>query len=285
MIYIQHLCVLMLMYSIFLISTNLMVGYSNLLTLSQAAIMGIGAYLSALFVTTMGISLPIAVVLVFISSALIGLIVHIPAIRLMNDFFVLATIGFQYIIYSVFYSFIPFTNGPYGISGLRLPTVFSKNPVTNALFLGAILTGVVYLLVWILVRSPFIRVIKAIKKDEIPIITLGRNPNMFKLLICMIASGIIGVGGLFYALYIGYIEPGSFVLDVSIFILTATIIGGTGTIGGSALGAVFIVIIPELLAAMGLPSVQAANVRQIIFGLLLIVLMRYRPQGLYGAKE
>jgi branched-chain amino acid transport system permease protein len=262
-----------------------MVGYSNLLTLSQAAIMGVGAYLSVLFMTTLGISLPIAVIAVFLSSALIGLIVHIPAIRLKSDFFVLATIGFQYIIYSVFYNFTPLTNGPYGISDLRLPIIFSKHPVTNALFLGAAMAAVVYLIVWILVRSPFIRVIRAIKEDETPIITLGRNPNLFKLLICMISSGIIGVGGLFYALYIGYIEPGSFVLDVSIFILLATIIGGTGTIWGSALGAVFIVIIPELLAAVGLPSVQAANIRQIVFGILLIVLMRYQPQGLYGVRE
>lgn len=131
-------------------------------------------------------------------------------------------------------------------------------------------------------ESPFGRVLNAIRADETTVKSMGRNSVLFKSLAFFLSAAVAGSAGVIYASYVSYIDPTSFTLDESIFIISALFIGGIGNTKGPVLGALFVVLLPELLRFVGLPDSIAANLRQIIYGLALILVMYYRPQGLWG---
>ena len=161
--------------------------------------------------------------------------------------------------------------GVWGISGVWGYFIFTT----------VLSVGVVYLFKKIK-YSPFGRILKAIRNDELSVSALGRNPVAFKAWAFFISAAFSGLAGLIYASYVSYIDPTSFTLDESIFILSALFIGGIGNVRGPVLGAVFVVLLPEILRFVGMPDSIAANMRQIIYGLALILVMYYRHQGLWG---
>ena len=133
-----------------------------------------------------------------------------------------------------------------------------------------------------IVTSPFGRVLKAIREDEVFAQAMGKNVASYKVLIFVIGAGMASVAGVMYAYYISFIDPTSFTIMESIFIISIVIIGGAGNIWGSVLGAAVLVILPEALRFLGMPSSIAANMRQIIYGALLVIFMLFRPQGFIG---
>lgn len=124
----------------------------------------------------------------------------------------------------------------------------------------------------------------AISADEIAVKSMGRYTTFYKSLAFFLSSAVTGLAGVIYASYVSFIDPTSFTLNESIFILCALFIGGVGNKRGPILGALFVVLLPELLSFVGLPSSIVANFRQIICGLVLVLMMYYRPQGLWGNK-
>ncbi|HDD64796.1 MAG TPA: branched-chain amino acid ABC transporter permease, partial [Firmicutes bacterium] len=156
-----------------------------------------------------------------------------------------------------------------------------ENPFSFFIF-----SGIFFLLVFLFFRrlynSPFGRVLKAIREDEIVASALGKDIPAIKIWAFVISAGIAAISGALYAGYVTYIDPTSFTLDESIFIISVVIIGGTGNLKGPLVGTLFMIILPEILRFLGLPDTVAPNVRQIIFGLALIILMKYRPQGIAG---
>ena len=132
---------------------------------------------------------------------------------------------------------------------------------------------------------PFGRVLKAIREDEIAAEALGKNITNFKVAAFAIAAGVAAISGALYAGYITYIDPTSFNLEESIFILSVVIIGGTGNLKGSVVGAISLVILPEALRFLGMPDTVAPNVQQMIYGGLLVGLMFFRPQGIVGEYQ
>jgi branched-chain amino acid transport system permease protein len=133
-----------------------------------------------------------------------------------------------------------------------------------------------------LIHSPFGRALRGVRDDELSMKALGKNVTRLKIQAFVISSAFIAISGFLYASYVSYIDPTSFNLDESIFILSALIVGGLGNIRGPVIGALFVILLPEALRFVGLPDSVAANLRQIIYGLALIILMRYRPQGIAG---
>lgn len=131
-------------------------------------------------------------------------------------------------------------------------------------------------------RSPFGRVLKAIREDEVFTQAAGKDVAAYKVLVFVIGAGMAAVAGVMYAHYISFIDPTSFTVMESIFIISIVIIGGAGSMWGPIIGAVVLVTLPELLRFIGLPSSVAANTRQIIYGGLLVAFMMWRPQGLMG---
>jgi branched-chain amino acid transport system permease protein len=133
-----------------------------------------------------------------------------------------------------------------------------------------------------IVNSPFGRILRSIREDEIASQALGKNTTKYKLLVFVIGAFFAGIAGSLYAHYITFIDPSSFTVMESIAILLMVIFGGLGSISGSITGAVILVVFPELLRFLGMPSSIAAPMRQMIYGLLLVGLMIKRPQGMMG---
>ena len=106
--------------------------------------------------------------------------------------------------------------------------------------------------------------------------------NLYKVVIFAAGSGLVAIGGALYAYYISFIDPTSFTISESIFMLSIVIVGGSGKLSGSVIGAIILVALPELLRFIGLPNAIAANLRQIFYGGLLVAFMMFRPQGIWG---
>ena len=282
--YLLHILIMISIYTILSLSLNLSVGYLGLLSLAQAAFYGIGAYVATLFMIQTGLNFFVALVLAIAFSAIISLLVSYPSIRLRGDYFILASLAFQVIIFTILYNWIDLTRGPYGIPGIPRPEVFGIRFDNLYKFLalsGGIALGV-FLVAKRLYSSSFGLVLKAIREDELSAISIGKDVRRFKILAFAISSGIAAIGGALYASYVTYIDPTSFNLDESIFILSIVLVGGSGNLRGPVIGTLLMILLPEGLRFLGIPDSVAPNIRQIIYALILILLMRFRPQGLAG---
>lgn len=282
--YILHIFILIGIYSILSISLNLISGYTGLLSIAHAAFYGIGAYVSALLALNFESNFFINIICAMIFAGLLGAVIAIPSLKIHDDYFVIATFAFQVIIFSILNNWVSLTNGPMGLPGIPQPVILGIQISSHFGFL--LIVSFFALFTFFvsnrLVNSPFGRVLKAIREDEIFVLSLGKNVAGFKIIIFIIGAALAAIAGSLYACYITFIDPTSFTIMESIFILSIVIIGGTGNLRGSIIGAVVLVTLPELLRFLGLPSAIAANMRQIIYGAMLVVFMMYRPQGLIG---
>jgi len=286
--YLSHILILINIYVILSIATGLIVGVSRMISLGQAAFFGIGAYMTALCILVLNLSLIPSLILVMIVNAGISLLLALPTIRLKGDYFILATLAFQFIVFSLLNNLTGITNGSLGISAIaevELLGLISINSLTGFLILSSVLAGLLIIIMYRLYYSPFGLALKALREDEIALQTMGRNTRRLKTLAFIISSAFIGWASYIFAGYMTYIYPGGFHLEESIFILIAVLIGGSGTIRGGIAGAVFVILIPELLRFAGFPDEIAAPFKQILFGLILIIVMRYRPNGIMGALK
>lgn len=188
------------------------------------------------------------------------------------------------IIFSVLNNWVSFTGGPMGLPGIPQPKIFGFTVSSHVEFL--VLVGILAALTtWIcrrIINSPFGRVLQAIREDEIFTAAFGKNIAAFKMKVFIISSGLAAIAGVLYATYISYIDPTSFTIMESIFIISIVIIGGAGSLWGPIIGSIVLVSLPEILRFIGLPNAAAANLRQIIYGALLVICMLWRPQGLMG---
>lgn len=280
-----HILIMLNIYVMLVLSANLTIGMANLLTLCQAAFYGIGAYIGTFFLIQFNMPFVVIAAVVMFMTGVSSWLVSYASVRLKGDYFVIATMGFQMIVYTILYNWTDVTRGPYGIPGIpgiKLIGLLELSGVYSYFALSLVVTVVAVLLLYHLVKSPFGRMLNAIRADEIMVQALGRNTVAIKSWAFFISAAVAGLAGVIYASYVSYIDPTSFTLDESIFILSALFIGGIGNIKGPILGAVFVVLLPELLRFVGLPDSVAANLRQIIYGLALILVIYFRPQGLWG---
>jgi branched-chain amino acid transport system permease protein len=286
--YISHILILINIYIILTVSTGLIVGLSRMISLGQAAFYGIGAYLTAMCILLLDLSLIPSLILVMIVNALISLLLALPAIRLKGDFFILATLAFQFIVFYMLNNSTSLTNGSLGIGEIGPASLFGMIDIqgqTAFLIFSGILAAVVLFVFHKIYYSPFGLSLKALGMDEVALQTMGRNTRRLKIFAFMISSAFIGWASYIFATYMTFIYPGGFHLEESIFILIAVLVGGSGTIRGGIAGAVFVIVIPELLRYSGFPDDIAAPMKQILFGLILILIMRYRPNGILGEQK
>jgi branched-chain amino acid transport system permease protein len=214
----------------------------------------------------------------------LGVVVGAPGLRIRDDYFVIATFAFQVIVFSVLNNWVAFTGGPMGLPGIPQPVIFGWRVSSHLefLFLVGCFVGLAMWVSSMIVRSPFGRVLKAIREDEVFAQAAGKNVAAYKVLIFAIGGGMASIAGVIYAHYISFIDPTSFTVMESIFIISIVIIGGAGSLWGPVIGAVVLVTLPEILRFIGLPNAVAANLRQILYGGLLVVFMMWRPQGFVG---
>jgi branched-chain amino acid transport system permease protein len=282
--YILHILVITGIYIILTLSLNLVVGYTGLASLGHIAFACVGAYTSSLLALNFGVTPWLGLLIGACFAGLLGAVISIPSLRLKGDYLALATFGLGVIVYSVAKNWVSLTRGPMGLPGVPGFRVgwLQLSEIWQYLILVIIFVFLTYFVIRRVVGSPFGRILRGIREDEIATMAMGKNVNKHKVLVFIIGAFFAGIAGSLYAHYITFIDPSSFTVMESITVLLMVVFGGMGSLAGSFVGAAVLVIFPELLRFLGMPSSIAAPLRQMIYGLLLIVLMVLRPQGIVG---
>jgi branched-chain amino acid transport system permease protein len=282
--YLIHILIITGIYIILTLSLNLVVGFTGLAALGHIAFACIGAYTSSLLALNFGFSPWLGMLIGAILASFLGLIIGYPSIRLKGDYLALATFGLGIIVYSVAKNWVSLTRGPMGLPGIPQFSIlgYEFSNLWSYLILIVLFVALTYFVLRNITNSPFGRILKGIREDEILVQSLGKNVNKYKLISFVVGAFFAGIAGSFYAHYITFIDPSSFGPMESITVLLMVVFGGMASLPGSFIGASVLVIFPELLRFLGLPSSVAAPLRQMIYGLLLVALMILRPQGLVG---
>jgi branched-chain amino acid transport system permease protein len=276
--YLLNIAVLAGIYVILTSSLNITNGYTGLFSFGHAAFYGIGAYTAAILATRHNAPFWVTLPLSGIVAGVFGVAIALPTLRLTGIFLALITIGFQEIVYLVTLNWISLTRGPMGIPGVPPPTVWwgvTLSGNRGYYYLILILDIVVLFLLSRIINSRVGRTLVAIREDELAAESVGIAVFPAKVLSFVIATTLAGLAGGFFAHHARFVSADSFRLDETFVILTMLIVGGMGTLIGPVIGAVFLVILPEA-------SRFLADFRDVIYGVILIVVILFRPQGIAG---
>ncbi|PLR39500.1 branched-chain amino acid ABC transporter permease [Chimaeribacter californicus] len=294
--YLLTVAILGLIYVLLGLGLNIVVGLAGLLDLGYVAFYAIGAYGLALGYQHLGLGfwsmLPLSALLAASAGALLGF----PVLRMHGDYLAIVTLGFGEIIRLVLNNWLAVTGGPNGIS-VPAPTFFglefgrrareggtpiheflgiTYNPNLKFIFIYAVLCLVVLLVLYIkhrLTRMPIGRAWEALREDEIACRSLGLNHVLVKLSAFMLGASTAGLAGVFFASYQGFVNPTSFTFFESALILAIVVLGGMGSTLGVVLAAFVLTVAPELLRSF-------AEYRVLLFGVLMVLMMIWRPRGL-----
>jgi branched-chain amino acid transport system permease protein len=256
--------------AILAISVNLICGITGQLSLGQAGFMAIGAYFAAIAARA-GVPLPVAIVLAGVAAAFAGFLIGFPTLKLQGDYLAIVTLGFGEIIRVLLVNFKSVTGGPNGLSLAIMPPVIAFIVITGSLVMTIILLQN-------FIRSTYGRAIIALREDEIAANANGISVFRYKMIGFVSASFIAGIGGALYAPFIGFIKPDLASFNRSIDYLIFVVLGGMGSITGSVLAAFVLTYLQEFLRFL-------STYRLLIYPLILILVMLFRPQGLLGMRE
>ena len=285
-------------WAILAVSLNLVVGFTGLLSVGHIGFFGIGAYTMAILtsnpeyeqlrneaIPTFGwpffAALPVCIVLAGVAALLVGMVFN----RFRDDIFVLVSFGFAIISFNVFLNWRSVTRGAFGIHEIARPEIGGMvlDGEVEYLMLALAFLVLVMLVSWLVVSSSFGRVLTAIREDEQAIEVFGYRPTHYKLAIWVISAMMAGLAGGLFASWTRFIDPNSFILLESILLVSIVILGGLATIWGSLLGAMAFVLLEEGMRFIPfLPPEYVGQTRQVVLGVLLVLLMLFRPQGLVG---
>lgn len=279
--YILHLLILICFYTLLSQSLNLSAGFTGLVSLAHAGFYGIGAYTTAILSTQFGFSFWLNLPLAMLISGSIALLLSLIVLRTTEDYFIICTLGIQVILFSLMNNLMNITRGPLGIPGI--PSVsffgFTLNNKISFLLLSLFFVALVWFIIRNISQSGFGKTLTAISEDEIYAQSIGKNVYQSKIISFTTSAIFAAIPGALYAHYISYIDPTSFTVSESIFILSIVIIGGLANLTGSFLAATFLVLLPEALRFLGIRDSIAANMRQIIYGLILVFVVIKRRNG------
>jgi branched-chain amino acid transport system permease protein len=254
----------------------LLVGMAGLLSLGQAAFYGIGAYVSAVLTMRFGVPFLLAFLIAGAITAVTSLLL-VPIVKLPSSSLAVATLGFNIIVYLVLLNEDWATGGSYGLLNVPLPRVFGYELTTerDLYFLCLAVLVLVYLSLDRLVHSRFGRALKAISQDEDAARACGISIVRYKSKCFLVAAFTAGLAGSLYAHHARYLNPNDFTFNKSIEILIMVVVGGLGSLPGTVIGAIVIVLMPEFLRSSG-------ELRLILFGFLVVVLMGISRGGIAG---
>jgi len=265
------------LYATLALSLTLVAGTVGQISLGHAGLLAIGAYASALLVLEAKLPVGTAVLLAGGITALLGTLLVFPAFRLRGHYVSIATLGIGEIVALTILNWESLTRGPIGVSGIPPLALFGQEASSNEAFYEVALVAVVVLalLQWRLLRSHLGRTWRAVREDDVAARAYGVSPDRYKALAFGFGGFAAGVGGALTAHMYSYINHETFSSHISVLALTMVILGGLGNIAGAVVGAVALVSLPELFRV-------TAEYRMLIYGLALLLLIRYRPQGLLG---
>jgi branched-chain amino acid transport system permease protein len=282
--YILHIITLVAIYASIGMSLNLLAGFAGLVSVAHMAFAGIGAYATAVFMTGYGWNFFPAVLAGVCIAAVAAVAVGSVLSRFKGDYYVLGSVGFNVIVVTIMLNWQEVTRGPLGIPGIGRPEMFGVTLSSPEQFAALALAaaGLTYAMCRYIAASAFGRVLKGIREDEQALRGFGYKTAQYKMIAFVIAAAMAAAAGGLLASYISVIDAALFSLNESVLALSMVIIGGLASIEGTVLGAIIAVALPEALRMLGVPETIAAQGRLAIYGILLVLLMRYRPAGLIG---
>lgn len=282
--YLAYILGLAAIFSVLAGSLDLIAGRTGMLSLCHAGLFGIGAYTATLLGIHAGFPMPTTIVAGAASAGVAAGIIALALHGLRDDYFTIGSFAFQMILASVFVNWNSVTGGPVGLSNTADLSVlgWSVDTRVEQATLAVILAVLAHFALARLAKSPFGRVLAALREDDDLARSFGKNPLYFRISSFTLAGVLAGGAGGVFAYHVAYITPRSFSVAESILVITMVILGGAGSIAGPIIGATVLVLLPEALRFLGLSSGVAANVRQIIYGALLLTMMAVRPMGLLG---
>lgn len=287
--YLLHIIILIFLYMILALGLNIVPGFNGLLDLGYVGFYGIGAYTSGLLTYHLGLSFWLIIPLAFINGAIWGILLGAPTLRLTGDYFAIVTFGFSELVVLFLTNEIWLTRGPLGLPGIEpvsIDLTLFGGPKWE--FIGEV--PYYYLAVFMVLVTVFVmhrvqdsrlgRAWFAIRDDEVAAVSCGINLLTYKVIAFAISAAFGAVGGSFFARWVTFLSPDMFKFWESFLILCMIVLGGMGNIWGVMIGAAVLVslseILRDLLPLLGLP----VGVRFLAFGLIMVLMMRYRPAGL-----
>lgn len=247
------------------VSLNLAAGYLGQLTLGHAGFMAVGAYVSAILTMNYQVPFFVAILIAAVASAIVGLVIGIPTLRIRGDYLCIITLAFNEIIRVILLN-LDITRGAKGLRGIPMETDF------EVAFLGAVLT---IFIIYEIVKSRFGRAIISIKEDETASELSGISVSYYKILAFVISAFFAGIAGGLYAHYMGMLIPGSFDYNKSVEILVMVVLGGLGSLKGSVIAAIVMTFLPELLRSF-------SDYRMLLYAIALIAVMIIKEKNIIG---
>jgi len=276
--YLITIFITVIIYAILAHSLNIITGRAGQISLGHAAFFGIGAYTAAILYTKAGFPFWIDVPLAAFIAGIVGAILGIPCLRVRDDFLAITTMGINFVVEAIFL-YIPFFGGAMGIGGISLPRWFGREMTKTEYFVLILAVFILLLLLDRRLGRSWIGLAWAsIREDEQAASTMGVDIVRFKVFAFILGSGLAGLAGGFYAHFLTFIMPQNFGFGQSIVILCMVVFGGIGTRWGPILGAIILGILPEV-------SRPIMEYRTLIYGVLLLAMMRFQPGGLLGADS
>jgi branched-chain amino acid transport system permease protein len=274
-----YLMTLLCIYLMAVFGLNLIVGYAGQMSIGQAAFYGIGAYHAAILLK-FGWPFFVVLLIAAIACFVVGLALGFPALRVQHHYLAFATLGFNVLVYLVMRNEEALTGGTYGISNIPRPSLFGFSLDRALPFFyfsyGSVI--VLAIILWWLLRSPWGRAFAALRDNPIRAESTGVNITAYTLLAFAIGAACAGIGGVYLAALVNFIEPGQFHLSVSLMMLLAVIVGGSGRFCGPIVGSVIVILLPEWLRFL-------QDWYLAIFGFAVIVMMVFLPGGLLSLPD
>jgi branched-chain amino acid transport system permease protein len=286
--YVVNLAVLISINAILAVTLNFILGYAGIFSIAHALFFGVGAYTAAFAAMKLGAGFLSATAAGMALAALISLFLALPALRVRGEYFVAASLGLQMLAITVFTEWKSVTGGIGGLTNIPPARILGFEITQPEHFLALSLICLILIVVIIrgLVRSSFGRSLKAIRDDETAASACGKNVAVIKTMAVVVSSALAAVAGSLYAFYLSFINVESFVLETSIQLMAMVIIGGTATLVGPLIGTILILLLPAGLSYLPyLPPTEIGSIQQIAYGLAMVLLMIYRPGGLWGFQE
>jgi branched-chain amino acid transport system permease protein len=277
-----HVLNMILLFAILGVSLNLLLGYGGLVSMSHGAFFGVGAYAAALTAHHLGWPFPLTLLAAIVVTTLLAGGVTFPALRVRGEYLILLTLALQMVLYELMLSWVDLTEGRTGISGIPRPRLLGTSLVTPAQFLPLIAASaaIVFAIGYRIGESPFGRVLKAMRDDERAALAIGKSVLRYKVLVFSISGALAAVAAALFAHYQAFVNPFSFTLDRSIFLVALVVLGGTANLVGTVVGAALFVGLPEVLRFLEARAEIVDAIRDFVFGAVLVAFMRFRPQGL-----
>lgn len=275
--YVIRLATLSIMYIGLACSLNLVTGFMGQMSLGHAAFLGIGAYASAILSERLQLPFYVTFFAAILISAIFGCLLGLPALKLSGSHLAIVSLGFCEIVRIVEINWIELTNGPMGMNGIARPVFFGFEVKSVAAFyyLCLIIVAIMVIIMLNITTSHVGRAIMSIREDSVAAAAMGIPIFRYKVLVFSISAAFAGGIGAFYAHYMRYIDATAFNFDQSISIVSMVILGGSGSIPGSILGAIVLTLLPEVARFL-------ADYRMLIYGLMIVLIMILRPKGILG---